>query len=70
MISASLVMVSIMLIINLHTLVHDKDFTGYLLQFGFFRIVLLLLVAALSVSMLAGVLVTASAAYPLKVFTA
>ena len=70
MISTSLVMVSIMLIVNLHTLVHDEDVVGYLLQFGYYRIVLLLLVTALSISMLAGVSVTASAAYPPKVFTA
>ena len=69
MIATSLTMVSIMLIVNLHTLVHDEDVIGYLLEFGHYRIVLLVLVTALAITTLCGISVTAKASYPPRVFT-
>jgi hypothetical protein len=68
MISTALVMVSIMFIVNLHTMVHDEDVIQFLVHFGYYRIVLLALVTALSVSMLVGISTAATSVYTSKVF--
>jgi hypothetical protein len=68
MLSTTLVMVAIMFIVNLHTMVHDEDVVKYLQRFGYYRVVLLVLVTALVVSMLVGVSMTASGIYTSKVF--